>query len=385
MAVKGHLEIKKNRYYAVIYYQRKHIWRSTGISAERGNKRKAEAVLSSILREYDENPNAVDKIKFTDYIRKWLDGVKNEVDIITYAGYKQYAEQHIIPYFEERRIILQNLTISDIEAYYTAKATGGRLDGKQGGLSLRTIKLHGVVLNLVLKKAMREQIIKTNPAEYAKYPVALTHKAKQEPEFYTVEQAQRLLEVTKGTPLHNMIYITFMYGLRRSELMGLRWDAVDFERDTIKINHTAVLGDKTVRKDSTKNETSRRTYPLLPEIRALLLDMRDKQDTNRAMLRDGYNESGYVFVHEDGRPYYPSYPTHELAKALKRNNLPHIRWHDLRHSCASMLIERGWHMKDISEWLGHADISTTMNIYGHISMEHKQELGKSLKGLLDKE
>ena len=82
------------------------------------------------------------------------------------------------------------------------------------------------------------------------------------------------------------------------------------------------------------------------------------------------------------RQTQPRYPTHELHKVLKKYNLPHIRWHDLRHSCASMLIEKGWHMKDISEWLGHSDITTTMNIYGHISMEHKKELGYSLEGLL---
>ena len=143
------------------------------------------------------------------------------------------------------------------------------------------------------------------------------------------------------------------------------------------------MNSEIVKKDRTKTKSSNRVYPLIPETRAILLRLKQQQADYRAFFGNTYHETGYVFVHEDGREYYPSYPTHELSKALKKHNLPHIRWHDLRHSTASMLIEKGWHMKDISEWLGHSDIGTTMNIYGHISMEHKKELGNSLIGLLD--
>ena len=111
------------------------------------------------------------------------------------------------------------------------------------------------------------------------------------------------------------------------------------------------------------------------------LKNKEKQKKNKEFFKNCYSDSGYIFAKEDGTPYYPSYPSHELQKVLKKNELPHIRFHDLRHSCASMLILRGWNMKDISEWLGHADISTTMNIYGHISMKHKRELGQGLKGM----
>ncbi len=163
--------------------------------------------------------------------------------------------------------------------------------------------------------------------------------------------------------------------------MGLRWDAVDFENNTIVIQHTVVLQNQVVAKDSTKNKTSNRVYPLLDDVKPLLEKLLEKQKKNKDFFKNCYSDSGYIFAKEDGTPYYPSYPSHELQKVLKKNELPHIRFHDLRHSCASMLILRGWNMKDISEWLGHADISTTMNIYGHISMEHKRELGQGLKGM----
>lgn len=129
------------------------------------------------------------------------------------------------------------------------------------------------------------------------------------------------------------------------------------------------------------SHTSRRTYPLLNDIKKLLLEIKEKQEEYRKLYGNCYIDSQYVFTNADGHPYYPSYPYHMLQKYLKRNNLPYIRWHDLRHSCASMLILKGWQMKDISEWLGHSDIGTTMNIYGHISMEHKRELGNTLNGL----
>ena len=165
--------------------------------------------------------------------------------------------------------------------------------------------------------------------------------------------------------------------------MGLKWDAVDFDNDTIEIKRTAVLAQSTVvRKAKTKNLTSKRTYPLLPEIKTMLEKMLEEQEENKKLFGNGYTDTDFIFVKADGTTYYPSYPSHRLLKTLEKHSLPHIRWHDLRHSTASMLIEKGWHMKNISDWLGHSDIGTTMNIYGHISMEHKKELGNSLTGIL---
>ena len=258
--------------------------------------------------------------------------------------------------------MLQNIKITDIEAYYEYKSVTGRLDGKQGGLSLRTLKIHSTILNLIFKKAIREELIRDNPCQYARLPKMPTSTVK--PSFYTVEQCNKLLEVSQSTMLHDMLYMTIIYGLRRSELMGLRWEAINFESNTMVIQHTVVLQNQIVAKNSTKNKSSNRVYPILDDVKPILKRLLKQQEKNKSFFKDCYVDSGYVFVKEDGTPYYPSYPSH-----------------DLRHSCASMLILRGWNMKDISEWLGHADISTTMNIYGHISMEHKRELGQGLQGM----
>jgi len=377
--VKGSLQIKSNKYYAVFRVDGKIKWHNLNIEAKRGNKRKAEESMAKLLIQYSENSKMFEKTKFTEYIKLWLNEVKNQIDIITYEGYIQYAEKHIIPYFEEKQMYIQDVKISDIEAYYNYKSTTGRLDGKPGGLSQSTIKLHGVVLSLVFKKAIRDEILTSNPCEYARIPKIPSKETKAK--FYTVDQCKKLLETVEGTVLYDMIYITTLYGLRRSELMGLKWSAVDFENNTITINHTVVLNSSVVSKDKTKNKSSMRTYPLLDDVKKILIRMKVEQEKNKKLFGNCYVENGYVFVKEDGSVYYTSYPTHELQKCLKRNNLPHIRWHDLRHTAASMLLLKRWKMKEISEWLGHSDIGTTMNIYSHIDMAHKRELGNTLNGL----
>ncbi len=338
--------------------------------------------MNEILSEYEDNPSMFDKIDFVTYMNKWLQSVKSRVDEVTYEGYKSYLEKHIEPYFEPLHLKLQDIRMSDIEKYYQYKSVAGRLDGKEGGLSYRSIKLHSVVLNLIFEYAMRNKLIKENPCTYAQIPNTAT-KSKKKMEFYTPEECKKLLSIILGTTLHDMVYITFMYGLRRSELMGLKWNAVNFDNDTIEICHTVVLQNVIVSKDKTKTGGSNRIYPLLPDVKKILLQRKAQQEKYKKMFGDCYQDTDYIFTKEDGSPYYPSYPSQTLQKVIKRNNLPHIRWHDLRCSTASLLVEQEWYMKDISEWLGHKNISTTMDIYAKINIKHKRELAKNLNGVLN--
>lgn len=380
--IKGSLQEKNGKYYVVFRLNGKQKWVSTKIDVKRGNKRKAESVMAEIISKANENPHCFEKVLFTDYIKNWLSYTKTMVDDVTYDGYDRESHNHLIPYFANKKKALQDITVRDIESYYLYKSKNGRVDGKPGGLSVRTIRIHGTILNLIFKQAIKDGLVKENVCSHASYPKA--EKTVKNTSFYTVEQCNDLLYVTKGMPLHNMIYITMLYGLRRSELMGLRWSAIDFKNNTICINHTVVLGKKIIAKDSTKNKSSNRVYPLFDDVKKILQNMLIEKNKNKALFGNSYCESDYVFTKADGTPYYPSYPTHELERILKKEDLPHIRWHDLRHSCASMLIMKGWHMKDISEWLGHSDIGTTMNVYGHISMEHKRDLANGLNGILRK-
>ena len=377
----GSLQIKSGKYYAVLRINGKQKWVNLNIEAKRGNRKDAEIAMAKAISAADDNPNSFEKTDFAEYMKLWLKDVKKHIDIVTYEGYKQYTEKHIIPYYKEHRRVLQEMRAADIEEYYDYKSKGGRLDGKPGGLSKKTIRSHSIPISLAFKQAMHDEIINRNPCEYARLPKMETVKNKIA--FYTVGDIKKLFEVIEGTVLYDMVYITFMYGLRRSELMGLQWSAVDFEDNTITIQHTVeVQTNLVIVKDSTKNRSSNRVYPMLSDVREILLRLKREQEDNKKTFGNCYTDTDYVFARPDGKMFYPSYPSKLLKKVLVRNNLKYIRFHDLRHSCASMLIMKGWQMKDISDWLGHADIGTTMNIYGHLNMEYKRKLGKQLENLL---
>ena len=169
------------------------------------------------------------------------------------------------------------------------------------------------------------------------------------------------------------VILSAFYGLRRSEALGLKWSAIDFEQKTLCIKHTvcriSVDGkDVIVRKDTTKNKTSLRTLPLIPDVEKLLLKTKKQQESNRRKCRNAYNKEflDYVCVDDMGNLLRPDYLSQHLQTVLKRNNLKHIRYHDLRHSCASLLLANGVSLKEIQDWLGHSDFSTTANIYSHL-------------------
>lgn len=374
--MKGCLQEKGGKYYAVLSIDGKKKWINLQIPAAKGNKRKAEQKMSELVLEYNHNKSMFTRTEFTNFAMEWLCYIKPHIDIVTYQGYEQYVKKHIIPYFKQKNLYIQDMKIADIEGYYNYKSKSGRLDGKKGGLSANTIRLHAVALKLIFKYAILTGLVKENPCFYAVIPK--NNIPVKKPKFYTPQQCNRLLEVTEGVILHDIILITFLYGLRRSEIMGLRWCDVDFKNNTVVIQHTRVVNKTVVAKDKTKNESSNRVYPLLGEVRDVLLKLREKQEMYKKQLENLYADSDYIFVNEFGIPFYPSYPTHRLNVFITKYNLPHIRFHDLRHSCASFLLAKGWSMKAISDWLGHSQIGTTMNIYAHIDMDQKRNLAKTI-------
>jgi integrase len=200
--------------------------------------------------------------------------------------------------------------------------------------------------------------------------------------FLTAEDAQKMLDAFQNEEIGPIIFVTLYYGLRKSEALGLRWQAVDFENDTITINHTVVGGSRIIRKDSTKSYCSQRTYQLLPDIKALLLRLKAQQEDYKHRLGSGYHENDYIFKNPNGVLYRPDSLTVRFKRALARHGLPQMRYHDLRHSTASILVDKGWDINSIKEWLGHADISTTANIYAHISHRKKVSLAKDIDKML---
>jgi integrase len=154
---------------------------------------------------------------------------------------------------------------------------------------------------------------------------------------------------------------------------------VDFENDTLSINSTVVKHKTIVEKDRTKSKKSKATFALLPEVKLLLLDIGAKKKQYEKQFGKCYVKTDYVFTWQDGHKIRPDYVTSRFQKVLKNKGLSRMRFHDLRHSCSSILYDKGWNVKDIQEWLRHSKLETTMNIYTHISEQRRKILAKDLE------
>ena len=253
----------------------------------------------------------------------------------------------------------------------------GRLDGK-GGLSPKSLRLHKNVLFQALTDAVRNQLLSSNPCQFVQLP----QKERKEAHFYSATQMQTLFATLQNDPLLPLVKITAIYGLRRSELLGLQWNSIDEERGTLAICHTVVKVTSVVEKDKTKNRTSRRAFPLTPEARAIFAEAKRKEIENRRLFGADYTENPYVFKWDDGQPYSPDYISHRFNDLLKKHGLPHIRFHEIRHSCASLLINAGTPLKDVQDWMGHADIRMTADLYGHLDVSRKQQLAATISDTL---
>ena len=185
--------------------------------------------------------------------------------------------------------------------------------------------------------------------------------------------------------LYELFYLTLFFGLRREEILGLRWSAIDFKSKTMSINHTVTKGTTVNRSNTTKTISSARDYPLNDEQLEMFLKLKEKEDSNRTFFGNTYIENDYIFKHIDGTLYYPDYPTKQFKKLIKQHpELPQsITFHGLRSSCVSILVHRGMDVKSIQKWVGHADIDTTLRIYAKVKdKESKKEVSETMNGII---
>lgn len=274
--------------------------------------------------------------------------------------------------------MLSDVSRRQIQTFLDEKATNGRLDGK-GGLSAKSVRELKNLLHQTFDQAIRDELIEVNPCSLLILPPKETPTAK----FYSPKQLNELLAAIHDEPLYPMIRTAIVYGLRRSELLGLKWDSIDFEGDTLTISHTVVKVTTIVEKDKTKNKSSHRSFPLLPEMREMFLALRREQEKCRKEFGRAYVKTDYVFCWPDGHPFSPDYVSRKFSRLLKAHGFEHIRFHELRHSCASLLINQGYSLKDVQEWMGHADIAVTANIYGHLEIQRKLDMAAKMSRCID--
>ena len=373
--ITGSLQVKHGGWYAVLNLKdengkRHQKWISLNLP-QKNNKRAAERKLHEILQEYNERHLVYDSnMKFYKLIELWLLSTKNKVRESTYKNYETVVNAHIIPYFKHLNIKARDLCPYHLEDYYRVKSET---------LSKETLSKHHSNIYSALEYGRKNHIINYNVAK--EVTIHREHR-KKTGSYYTEEQMKLLLQAVKGDVIETPVVIASQYGLRRSEVLGLKWDAVDFKAHKIYIKATVVsVGTEATYVEATKSEASKRTLYMTEDFEKYLKAVKDKQEMNRNRYKTAYVDEGFICTQDNGEVIKPARLTRRFKLILERNNLPNIRFHDLRHSAATNLLAKGFNIKEVSEWLGHADISTTLNIYGHVLEKSKMEMAGALNTL----
>lgn len=374
----GYLRVKHEKYYMICPFKdAQGKWRQkskcTGLP-QKGHKREAEKMLQQWQAELSAQalPSLTSgNILFLDFMRDWLkDIAAHSVKENTLEKYYVVFNRHIELYQPFWNLPLKKLTPAIIQSYYNDMVNT---------LSPNTIRKHHANIHSCLEYAVRLDLLPYNPAKR----IVLPKKEKyQGAKVFVPDQLIELLDIFKDDPLEAVIQLTTTYGLRRSEVCGLQWSSIDFDAKTLLICHTAVKsGGKLIYSDSTKTATSRRRLPLTSSMVVYLQQLKKRQEEHKRLLGSLYTSSGYVCTKVDGSPIDPDFVTHHFQSTLKKRGLSY-RFHDLRHSTVYALRKGGCDPKDIQTWLGHSDVSTTLNIYGHMMDGDMSHIGDIMDAAL---
>jgi len=392
----GTLRTRKRKdgeyYYIQLSYKDPHTnkWRlktlATGLIAK-GNKRKAEAMIRTMIDKYsyleelpaEYNTEIAPDISFCDYMDIWLKGKKRDIRTSTVEAYRYRVERFKL-YFGPKNYKLIDITPKIIDVFFKYSLNNGKINQKTKKpeeLSVRSVRDYRSLLYAMFNQAMIDGLVKINPVIGVSVHGKKNKEYAEEMLFMTEEEIAKLLQfLSLNYPqLVGIAFVGAYYGLRRSEILGLKWSAIDFEKKTININHTVVRVKTVEASDATKTHSSKRTLSLFGTAEKCFLNIRKDQAENKAFFKKEYkNNDGYIFTWEDGTLYDPNYITRLFSRATKEFGRPEITLHKLRHSCASMLINKGWDIKQLQYWLGHSDTSTTLNIYAHFN-KHRLNAG----------
>lgn len=396
MAAKPHfaasVQSKKGRLYAVMQVKKdgttKPVWRALGLP-EGANKTKVNKAFREVVAQYEQEfweeqerggrPPA--DIPVYDYLVSYLKRVEPELQKNTIVSYRSMTNGKIRRYFQRRpQLTVGNLKPQDIQDFYQSLFADG--------VVANTVIHYHALLRRAFQQAFKEERIDANPFDRVGRP----KKNKFHGENYTQGELLTLLHLARGDVIYPAILLAGAMGLRRSEALGVRWSRIDWEKRTVLLDTKIVEyrenGKKKVEPvEEMKNKSSRRTLPLPDPVVEMLQVQKEHREVYRKMFQGSYNAQylDYVCVNQLGELLRPSYVTDHFRELLEKYGLRHIRFHDLRHTFASLLINQDVPLINVSNFLGHSDLSTTANIYAHLDKASKQASAAVISDILQGE
>ncbi len=340
-----------------------------------GSKQEAKIKEIELIKEIRENKDCFlqkEKLTFLELVNIYLeDYCKDNLKENTIYGYKNLLKV-ILP--ELGSLKVKDITTHTLQRYYNKLK-------RENGYCSNTIRHHYVLINSIFEIGIKWQLVSTNPNKRIEKPKANAKKAK----IYNYEQLNKFLEVLDLEPIYYQapMLLCIDTGMRREELNGLKWENVDLERGIIRVREVRLAVGKDIVVTTPKTDNSNRDIDITQKSLHALKKLKEYQNNLANVLGNKWNDTGYVFVNDSGLPYYPDTLSKIFKKIVKKYNLDDLTLHQLRHTCASLLLHSKEDIVSVSERLGHSNVSTTLDIYAQIVEElEEKSITKTMSNIL---
>ena len=392
----------------------KQFWTTTGIRVERGNQRNASKIAKEIVdmfqgeidknnvgkqnqeinimdfqnmvqlntTNFDSNVTTKADWDFYEYMKYWLYNIiKNTVAKNTFKGYKRNVENYLKEYFsmDEHKKAVKEITADDLDDFYNFLRV-------EKNLKNSSIDHYQDNISSAFQSLLRKKLVRYNPADLVN-PIKVDTI---EVSTYNKSEILNLFDILKDDPIELPAKFASYYGLRRSEILGIRIEVLDLEKNYFVINHIALQDDdkdaeqRVYFLDKTKSKKGYRTLPIFPEIKKDILNKLERIENCKKFYGNTYNHDydGYLFVHDNGDFILPNYFTKRFGKIIRRFDLKKITPHGLRHSNATLLHMEGVDIRDLQDWLGHQSVSST-NRYTRSDYQRQLETGRAIERIFN--
>ena len=334
-----------------------------------GNKREAKSMMHKMIAELAQgNLARKSPKKMGEWMDEWLSNYLPNIEETTRKGYKTKIRCYIKP-------AIGDIFVTSLRTEHIQKMIN---DMKDSGLSPKNIRDTFNNINAALKKAVKLRIIPHNPCDAVELPKLKKYRAA----VYPPEMIQKVLNVASGTDMYLPVFLLVMVGLRRGELLALRWENVDFKNNLLKVRYNMVNGEEGCIIKAPKSEAGIRDISLGKDVMDVLALAKAQYEIDALEYGIGFQDLNFVVHKKDGSPIKPDSMTQKWGRFMKANDLPKIRLHDLRHSNATALIQAGVNPRVVQQRLGHSDVNITLNTYTHVLPEMDMEAAEKLDSIL---